>query len=194
MNAGETFNWPDGDIILRCTHDTGNRDFRVHKSFLSFVSPVFKDMFGIPQPSSSPSDVEIVNLSDPPQALELILRFIYPSAVSSIVDDLTIVPEALILTDKYDIRVVRSRLRSSLAELAKTEPLRVYAIACRFGFEDEMEIASSYTLSINLPALTQLPDEFNFITAVAYHRLIHSHVKHREAVLARGIQYDDDDD
>ena len=151
-------------------------------------------MFGVPQPSSSPSDIDIVNLSDPPQALELILRFIYPSAVSSIVDDLAIVPEALILTDKYDIQVVRSRLRSSLAELAKTEPLRVYAIACRFGFEDEMEIASSYTLSINLPALTQLPDEFNFITAVAYHRLIHSHVKHREAVLARGIQYEDDDD
>ena len=184
MNVGETFSWPDGDIILRCTHDTGGRDFRVHKAFLSFVSPVFKDMFGIPQPSSSPSDIDIVDLSDPPRALELILRFIYPSAVSPIVDDLAIISEALILTDKYDIQVVRSRLRSSLVELAKTEPLRVYAVACRFGFEDEMKIASSHTLSINVPALTQLPDEFNFITVAAYHRLIHFHARHRDAVLA----------
>ena len=183
MNSDEMFNWPDGDVILRTTHGTETRDFRVHKLFLSFTSPVFKDMFTIPQPSSSASDVDIVDLSDPPRALELILRFIYPSPVSPVVEDLTIVSEALNLADKYDIEVARSRLRSSLRELAKTEPLRVYAIACRLGLEEEMKIASAHTLPINLSALTQLPDEFKHIPATEYHRLIHLHRRYLDVAM-----------
>ena len=184
MNPSETFNWPDGDVILRSTHGAESRDFRVHKFFLSFTSPVFKDMFAINQPSSSAeSDVDIVDLSDPPRALELILRLIYPSPTLPVVNNLAIVSEALTLADKYDIEVARSRLRSSLVQLAKTEPLRVYAIACRLGFEDEMKIASSHTLQINLPALTQLPDEFKFIPATEYHRLIHLHARYRKEAM-----------
>ena len=144
MGSDETFNWSDGDVILRATHGTESRDFRVHKLFLSFSSPVFKDMFTIPQPPSAPSDgVDIVDVTDPPRALELILRFIYPSAVSPVIDDLTILSKALLLADKYDIEVARLRLRSSFKTFTETEPLRAYAIACRLGLEDEMKIASS---------------------------------------------------
>ena len=176
------FYWPDGDVILRSTHPTGSRDFRVHKLFLSYASPVFRDMFKLPQPSSPASEVDIVDLVDPPQVLELILRFIYPCP-SPVISDLTLLPEVLILADKYDIEVVRSGLRPSLTNLAKTEPLRAYAIACRLGLEDEMKIASSHTLSINLPALTRLPDEFKLIPATEYHRLIHLHARYRDAIL-----------
>ena len=176
------FDWQDGDVILRSTHTTGSRDFRVHKIFLSFASPVFRDMFKLPQPPSPASEVDIVVLSDPPQVLELILRFIYPCP-SPVISDLTLLPEMLILADKYDIEVVRSGLRPSFTELAKIEPLRVYAIACRLGFEDEMKIASSHTLSINLPTLTRLPDEFKLIPATEYHRLIHLHARYRDAIL-----------
>ena len=182
MNSGEMFNWPDGDVILRSVHATGSRDFRVHKLFLSFSSPIFKDMFKCPQPSSPALNVDIIDVADPPQTLELVLRFIYPGP-SPVVGDLTLLSEALTLADKYNIEVVRSGLRPSLVELSKTDPLRVYAIACRNGFEDEMKIASSHTLSINLPMLTQLPDEFKFIPATEYHRLIHLHARQRSAVL-----------
>lgn len=184
MNSDDMFNWPDGDVILRSAHGTETRDFRVHKLFLSFTSPVFKDMFTIPQPSSSVSDIDIVDLTDPPRALELVLRFIYPSPVSPIVKDLTIALEALNIADKYDIEVARSRLRSSFMEFAKTEPLRVYAVACRLGLEEEMKIASTHTLPIDLSALTQLPDEFKHIPATEYHRLIHLHTRYRNAVKA----------
>jgi len=47
-----------------------------------------------------------------------------------------------------------------------------------------MKIASTHTLSINLPALTQLPDEFKFIPATEYHRLIHLHMKYRNEAVA----------
>ena len=185
MNSGETFNWPDGDVVLHCTHGAESRDFQVHKFFLSFVSPVFKDMFQIPRPpQSTPTTIDTVDLADSPRALELVLRFIYPSTIAPVIDDLAIVSDALTLADKYDIEVVRSRLRTSLMEHTTTEPLRVYAIACRLGFEDEMKTASSHTVSINLPALAQLPEEFKFVLATEYHRLVHLHTRHREAAAA----------
>ena len=178
-------NWPDGDIILRAAHGTESRDFRVHKFFLSFSSPIFKDMLKIPQPPSIASNgVDIIEVTDPPRALELILRFIYPSTSPPIIDDLTVLSEALVLADKYDIEVARSRLRLSFMGFAKTEPLRVYAIACRLGLEAEMKIASSYTISIDLPGLTQLPDEFRFVPATEYQRLVHLHARYRKEVVA----------
>lgn len=38
-----------------------------------------------------------------------------------------------------------------------------------------MKITSSHTTSIHLPGLTELPDEFRFIPATEYHRLILLH-------------------
>ncbi|KAF9643895.1 hypothetical protein BDM02DRAFT_1281339 [Thelephora ganbajun] len=184
MDSNEMFNWPNGDIILRATHGNDSRDFRVHKLFLSFASPVFKDMFKLPQPSSATSTVDIIDVTDPPGALEVILRFIYPSTDPPAINDLTLLTEVLVLADKYDIGVARSQLRRSLSEFARTEPLRVYAIACRLGFEDEMKIASSRTTSIHLPGLTELPDEFKLIPATEYHRLILLHARYRKEVEA----------
>ena len=140
--------------------------------------------FGIPQPPSAASnDVDIVNLGDPHRSLELILRFIYPSPPPA-TNDLDTVSEALILADKYDIKTALSRLRPSLMGFAKTEPLRVYAIACRLGFEDEMKIVSSHTTSIHLPGLAQLPDEFKFVPATEYHRFTLLHARYRKEVEA----------
>ena len=186
MSSDGTFNWPDGDVILRATHGEESRDFRVHRLFLSFSSPVFKDMFRLPQPSSTTTSdgVEVVGVTDPPRALELILRFVYPSAASPVIDDLTILSEALLVADKYDIEVARSRLRSSFKGFAETEPLRAYAVACRLGLEDEMKIASSKTTSIHLPGLAQLPDEFKLVSATEYHRLVLLHSRYRKEVEA----------
>ena len=184
MDSGEIFNWPNADVILRATHGTDSRDFRVHKLFLSFASPVFNDMFKLPQPSSETSTVDVIDVADPPRVLELVLRFIYPSTDPPAINDLTLLSEVLVLVNKYDIKVARSRLQSPLLEFAKTEPLRVYAIACRLGFEDEMKIASLHTTSIHLPGLTQLPDEFRSIPATEYHRLILLHSEYRKEVEA----------
>ena len=182
MSLEEMFNWPDADVILRATHGTDSRDFRVHKLFLSFASPVFKDMFKLPQPSSTASSIDTIDMADPPRALEVILHFIYPSTEPPAINDLILLSEVLVLADKYEIRVAQVRLRPSLVEFAKTEPLRVYAIACQLGLEDEMKIASSYTTSIHLPGLTELPDEFKSVPATEYHRLILLQRRYRKAV------------
>jgi hypothetical protein len=53
--------------------------FRVHKTILSANSPVFRDMFSIPQPSSGPTvdNCPLVNLHDDPEELYLVLKTIY---------------------------------------------------------------------------------------------------------------------
>ncbi|KAF9789487.1 hypothetical protein BJ322DRAFT_538451 [Thelephora terrestris] len=185
MNLGKMFDWPDADVILRATHDAQTRDFRVHKTFLSFSSPVFKHMFDTQQPQSTSLDgVDIFQVGDPPRALELILRFIYPSPSPPIIDDLTVLSEALVLADEYNIEAARVQLRSSFLEFARIEPLRAYAIACRLGLTDEMRIASSHTTSIHLPSIDDLPDEFRFIPATEYHRLVLLHARYRKEVEA----------
>ena len=176
------FDRDDADVILRATHGTESRDFRVHKLLLSLTSPIFQDMFKLPQPSLEASAIQTIDVADPPRALDIILRFIYPSENTPVIDDFALLSEVLIVADKYDIAVARSRLRRSLEELAKTEPLKVYAIASRFGFENEMKIASSYTTSIHLPGLVELPEEFKFVSAVEYHRLIRLHERYRKEV------------
>lgn len=183
MDSDETFNWSDGDVILRCTHGSDSRDFRLHKLFLSFASPVFKDMFKLSQPSSvAASDIDVVDVIDPPTILELLLRFIYPCP-PPVIDNLALLTEVLVLADKYDVEAARARLRPSLAEFAKTEPLRVYAIACRLGLEEEKKTASSYTTSIDLSTLAQLPDEFKSVSAMEYQRLIRLHARYRKEVI-----------
>ena len=183
MDSDEMFNWPDGDAILHATHPTDSRDFRVHKFFLSFASSVFNDMFKHSQPSSVSPNIDIIDVVDPPRVLELTLRFIYPCTWPTI-NNLAILSEVLILADKYDIETARSRLRPSLVEFAKTEPLRVYMIWCRLRFEDEMKITPLRTTSIDLPDLAQLPDEFGFIPATEYYRLVHLHRRYRRGVVA----------
>lgn len=180
----DEFNGPDGDIVLR-VQGSPNRDFRVHKLILSLASPVFKDMFSIPQPRSAgwgtTGDIDIVDVTDPPQALELVLRLIYPFPPPDI-NNLDLLVEGLFVTDKYHIDSARARLRVRLTKFVKDAPLRVYAIASRFGFDEEAEAASSLTTTTYLPALAELPDDLKYIPASAYHKLVVLHAKHRESI------------
>jgi len=171
---------PEGDIILR-THGPPYREFHVHKLILSLASPVFKDMFGVPQPKSNTSN--IVDVTDPPRALDLVLKLIYPFSPPK-VNDLDLLVQGLIIADKYDIGAARVRLRESLNKFMRAEPLRVYAIASRFGLEEEAEAAALFTTGIYLPGLTssKLPDDMAHIPAPVYHKLITLHEKHRHAM------------
>jgi hypothetical protein len=181
----EEFSVPDGDIILRARGSPNHRDFRVHKLVLSLASLVFRDMFGIPQPRLNvPNvDIEVIDMTDPPRALDLVLRLIYPFPPPK-VDNMDLLIEGLVITDKYDMGGARARLREPLNRFIKEAPLRVYAIASRFGFDEEAEAASSLTTDIFLPALANddLPDDFKDVPASIYHKLIVLHEKHREEI------------
>ena len=70
----EEFWFEDGNVIL-VARDV---EFRIYKGLLADHSPVFRDMFSLPQPPA-PSDGEIppcpiVHLSDSPEDLRYVLR------------------------------------------------------------------------------------------------------------------------
>ena len=182
----DEFNVPGGDIILR-TQGSPNRDFKVHRLVLSLASPVFRDMFSIPQPRSNDlldvGIVEVIDVADSPQALDLILRLIYPFP-SPKVDSLELLVEGLIIADKYDIDGARGRLRESLNKFAQEAPLRAYAVASRFGLDEEMNTIAPFTTCINLPSLTNLPDDFDYVPAKAYHKLVVFHAQYRTEIEA----------
>ena len=186
MLKDRTFSVPDGDIILRALGPP-THDFRVHKLVLSLASPVFKDMFSLPQPTSGTSSVagvEIVGVTDPPQALDIILRLIYPFTPPSFDGNLDTLTECLIVADKYNIKAAKARLHQALGRSDVADSLRVYAIASRFGFASIVEAASSHILSdVHLPGIPELPDDFKFVPATAYHSLVRYHASYLEAVV-----------
>jgi hypothetical protein len=85
---------------------------------------------------------------------------------------------------KYDLTAVITSLRAILVSprFVQAEPTRVYAIASRFEFEEEAQIASKYTLSVNVLD-APLSDDLKFISAYAYHRLLDLHRRRVQAAL-----------
>ncbi|TBU37460.1 hypothetical protein BD309DRAFT_995090 [Dichomitus squalens] len=76
----QEFWFEDGNVTLIA----GNFEFRVYKGVLSNRSPVFRDMFSLPQQSpSTPSTCPTVHLSDSPEDVRELLRALIPGIDSS---------------------------------------------------------------------------------------------------------------
>jgi len=189
MPEDENFDAPDADIILRALGPP-IRDFRVHKLLLSLASPVFKDMLSLPQPASDDSgestvaEAEVVEVTDPAEALEIVLRMIYPFNTPSLNGGFNTLVECLVITDKYEIKGAKSRLYSLLTRMNATQPLRVYATATRFGFANLADSTFGHIISsIHLAGILELPEDFNFVSATSYHKLVRQRASYLEAVV-----------
>jgi hypothetical protein len=71
------FDIPDANIIIRSSDSV---NFRVYKSVLTIVSPFFKDLFTLPQPSDSESvdGLPVVELSEDSDLLNSLVSLLYP--------------------------------------------------------------------------------------------------------------------
>ena len=67
----------DGDVVLSVTKDDVEHHFRVHRVILTIASPIFRDMFSMPQPTNG--DVsELFSLHDDSvEELEALLGILY---------------------------------------------------------------------------------------------------------------------
>lgn len=182
MSTSLHFSSLDADLVLR-SNTPLSLDFRVHRCILSAASPFFAHMFTLPQ---SPSDsdnppVPIVDVSEPNEVLEKVLRFIYPMADPP-VDTLDELVDLLEAATKYDMIFALDTLRRLLVEPRFVEkwPTRVYAIASRFELEEEAKVASRHTLNVNVLDCP-LSEDLKYITAFQYHRLLDLHRRRAKA-------------
>ena len=91
--------------------------------------------------------------------------------------------ECLVIAEKYEIQSTISQLRDALSS-GVNDPLRVYAIASRFGFTNIAEATFRNILSsVNLTGTPQLPDDFEFIPATRYHELIRQRAHYLGAIV-----------
>lgn len=182
------FEAPDADIILR---SSDGKEFRVHKVILSLASPVFQGMFDLPQPKEPTPVVDFPESSD---VLQPFVQYLYPCSPPKI-SDLAMWADLYTVADKYSTEVVTDLLRDMLIpRFLETSPLRVYALASHWGFEEEAKVASTRTLIMDISSGFSEEDA-NLMGSVACQKLFLLHIQRREKaptlVAARPYPYAD---
>lgn len=124
------FSSPDADAILA---SSDGAELRVHRCILVAASPVFRDMFSMPQSTKGAATVPVISCSEDRRTLETTLLFVYPCPdphIESLDDAVPLLEVAI----KYEFAAVISALRRALVhpEFLKVASLRVFAIACRY--------------------------------------------------------------
>ena len=166
-----SFDAQDADLILR---SADREEFRVHRCILSIASPVFRDMFAFPQPNDSPHHLPHVDLPETAATLDILLRYIYPIP-SPKIEDFATLTNALVSAEKYGAEGVISRLRTILvsSHFLNLDPLRVYAIACRWSFIEEAKLASARTVYVDLVTRGEAcTEDMKHMSGLDYHRLL----------------------
>ena len=132
----DPFTTEDGNVILRVGPDDA---FRVHKAILSFTSSVFKDLFQTAQPDQPDGGQEghlpTIHITDPPESVDLLLRFIYPGAMTTTFTNPATFSTLLTIADKYGVPMVSPIVEERLAdeEVLEKDPFGVYTVARRWG-------------------------------------------------------------
>lgn len=176
VSSDYQFNAVDADVILQTS---SGDEFCVHRCILASASPFFQDMFTLPQ--CVVEERPIIPVTESSDVLDTVLRLVYPipDPVISTIQELTPVLDAAI---KYDFTNVVNTLRKLLISphFLQTSPVRIFALACHYELDEEMKIASKYTLGINM--LDGPPTEdLKHITGYSYHCLLNFHRQRSKA-------------
>ena len=171
-----TFAVDNGDLLIQSSDSVL---FGVHSCILMMASPVFQASLATPPSSpATPGSILVrqpLVLSEPAYVIDSLLHFMYPLPAPTF-DNLSALTKVLAASVEYDVSIATTALRKQLISphFLSSEPLRVFAIACRFGFKNEASEASNATLSINLLD-APLIEELKYVSAYDYHRLLSLH-------------------
>ena len=176
------------DVILR---SADNVDFRVFKLILSLSSPIFEDMFALPQASEGDNRNEIkdglpvVQLTEDTKTLDILLSKCYPMAVMDPRDPETLIETHRLLDTaiKYNVERVEKWARGRMfgPRFLDTDPVRVFAVACHYRLEAEAKLAAAVTV---FKPFMKWPcgQELHLITGWQMHQLLRYHECGVEAI------------
>ena len=198
--APAPFDHPESDVILRSS-DNEPVDFRMFKVLLSLSSPFFSEIFTLPQPetpsvnggpTTSPySDeyssfdpitlrhhrIPVIQMTEDRETLTFLLGLCFPLSIHthprfSSLNQLQMVAEA---ASKFEMEGIQKHLRSELIEprFVESQPLRVFAIAYRYAWDDEARKAARYTL--RHPLDVPYVNELQFISGATFYKLQEYH-------------------
>lgn len=178
--APYNFDAPDADVVL-CSSD--GKEFRAHRLILSLTSPVFQGMFSLHQSTEPSSQIPSVDVSESSDVLQPFIQYLYPRPPPK-VSDTSMWAALYTIADKYGADVVMDLLRDMLIpHFLDASPLRVYALASRWGFEEEAKIASKITLTMDI-FKELLPEDAELMGGGACRQLYLLHFNRREAAQA----------
>jgi hypothetical protein len=149
-------------------------------------------MFSLPQPDSlddaanrTKHDLPIIPVTEKSVVLRKLLSFcspVYDTDVPAL-EDLDIVMSVLDAADKYDMKRVGIFIVRMITapRFLEKEPMRVFAIACRYRSEAETLVAARYMLRFAVwePAYVS---ELDFISGSDFQRLVKYHASCGQAM------------
>ena len=136
------------DIVLRSCGENAV-DFYTQKAFLVHASPVFKDMFSLPQDDQSKTSEtpSIVATHETVEDLRTLLLWCNPGTIPATPTSTNQWYRHYILADKYLLDIVKAVYRKSLVSFLRESPAGVYTISRQFGWKEEAKLAAEETLS-----------------------------------------------
>ncbi|THH28623.1 hypothetical protein EUX98_g5567 [Antrodiella citrinella] len=188
----------DGDTVL------GSKDgvlFRVHSFTLRTTSGWFRDMFSLPQgasastgqdaqdathaaSSASPPPSNVIYVDEDAATLESLLRLISGLPIPKL-DSYDAVEPILYAAEKYDMPGPPSIIRVLLSTSPfLSDPLRLYSLCCRYGWNPEAQSASTLTLTLNLHTPAHRPTLLK-LTTPALLNLVELHHARRDSLRTR---------
>jgi hypothetical protein len=100
--------------------------------------------------SEQPSEIPTIDVSDASEVLQPFLQYLYPRSLPKI-SDLPMWEALYTIANKYSAEMVMELLKDMLIHrFLDKSPVRVYALASHWGFEEIAKIASTRTLTMNI--------------------------------------------
>ncbi|KAF8583895.1 hypothetical protein K439DRAFT_1411644 [Ramaria rubella] len=136
------------DIVLRSSNGF---DFYTHSFLLKTASGLFRTTLSLPQAAGTMSNESIIGpVPEDAETIDAILRIISGLPFPAL-DTFELVEKVLITADKWDMPGTLSVIRRiSIPPALSSDPLRLYIMACRFGWIEAAKLASTLTLDLDL--------------------------------------------
>ena len=141
--ASHPFDDKSGDVILRSSNHVL---FYVHKVILSYASGFFRVLLTLDRPQSDNSEHKnesppTIDMAERSIDLQRVLLWCYPVPHPE-PGDLSTIEVMISIAAKYAMEGVLSYIRRPLRDELSSNPLRVFAISCKYSFPDVAILAA----------------------------------------------------